>query len=160
MEFQSKISEIKNLNLTFLIDPIIAQFGCSRREAVLAVKQYKNFLILILKYSDSEKLYPTDEIDEVWHLHILHTKHYQNYCERIFGKFIHHHPTHSDDCQDQDESFCNTLDLYLCEFNKPLRSVVAKGFLSKLINKICYLFIRYSTGNLSKRKKLLRYLIQ
>jgi hypothetical protein len=35
---------------------------------------------------------PTKAVDEMWHVFILHTKDYQNFCSAHLGKFIHHHP--------------------------------------------------------------------
>lgn len=35
---------------------------------------------------------PTKEVDEMWHLFILHTKDYKNFCSEHLGKFIHHQP--------------------------------------------------------------------
>ncbi len=35
---------------------------------------------------------PTQEVDEVWHNFILHTRIYREYCLKYYGKFIHHNP--------------------------------------------------------------------
>jgi len=37
-------------------------------------------------------LFPTKEVDKVWHHFLLNTKLYQQYCLATFGKFIHHTP--------------------------------------------------------------------
>ena len=31
-------------------------------------------------------------IDEMWHTYILHTKEYFHFCEKFFGRYIHHTP--------------------------------------------------------------------
>jgi hypothetical protein len=31
-------------------------------------------------------------IDVFWHAHILHTRQYAEFCERVFGQFLHHDP--------------------------------------------------------------------
>lgn len=36
---------------------------------------------------------PSLPIDAAWHAFILHTRDYADYCERQFGRFIHHQPT-------------------------------------------------------------------
>ena len=35
---------------------------------------------------------PSQAVDEAWHAFILSTKSYENFCQRAFGKFLHHHP--------------------------------------------------------------------
>ena len=35
---------------------------------------------------------PSQAVDEAWHAFILSTKAYQSFCQRAFGKFLHHHP--------------------------------------------------------------------
>ncbi|MEK9201664.1 MAG: hypothetical protein AAB944_01700 [Patescibacteria group bacterium] len=36
---------------------------------------------------------PSQGLDEIWHAFILHTRDYQEFCERYIGGFIHHRPT-------------------------------------------------------------------
>lgn len=40
-----------------------------------------------------EPVSPSTSIDAAWHAFILHTRAYAEYCERRFGRFIHHEPT-------------------------------------------------------------------
>lgn len=56
-----------------------------------AIDRYSMFLCLIYLYPN-RKLVPTQEIDEVWHHHILDTMKYAQDCEMLFGRFIHHFP--------------------------------------------------------------------
>lgn len=35
---------------------------------------------------------PSQAVDVAWHEFILFTKAYQNFCQKAFGKFFHHHP--------------------------------------------------------------------
>jgi hypothetical protein len=35
---------------------------------------------------------PSQAVDELWHEFILHTRHYQQFCDRAFGRFLHHSP--------------------------------------------------------------------
>lgn len=35
---------------------------------------------------------PSQVVDVAWHEFILFTKAYQNFCQKAFGKFFHHHP--------------------------------------------------------------------
>ncbi|AFY55275.1 Protein of unknown function (DUF1399) [Rivularia sp. PCC 7116] len=56
-----------------------------------AIYHYSAFLCLIHLYP-KHKLVPTQEIDKVWHCHILDTMKYAQDCEMLFGRFIHHFP--------------------------------------------------------------------
>lgn len=57
-----------------------------------AVQEYKQFLALMLWYPEAN-LTPSDDIDDVWHTHVLNTARYQADCQAIFGCFQHHFPT-------------------------------------------------------------------
>jgi hypothetical protein len=56
-----------------------------------AIAQYKQFLYLIYLYPN-HSLVPTQDIDRVWHHHILDTMKYAQDCQLLFGRFIHHFP--------------------------------------------------------------------
>ncbi|WP_414622946.1 glycine-rich domain-containing protein [Calothrix sp. CCY 0018] len=56
-----------------------------------AISRYRMFLLLIYLYPNSQ-LIPNQEIDKVWHFHILDTMKYAEDCEMLFAKFIHHFP--------------------------------------------------------------------
>jgi hypothetical protein len=63
----------------------------TRRQAFLAIDRYKAFLFVSYLYPEV-LLVPTQEIDRVWHCHILHTRKYRQDCEMLFGCFIDHEP--------------------------------------------------------------------
>ncbi|MCJ8278974.1 MAG: glycine-rich domain-containing protein-like [Rivularia sp. ALOHA_DT_140] len=56
-----------------------------------AISRYLMFLLLIYLYPNSQ-LVPNQQIDRVWHYHILDTMKYTQDCEMLFGHFIHHFP--------------------------------------------------------------------
>lgn len=56
-----------------------------------AISHYRMFLLLVYLYPNSQ-LVPNQEIDRVWHFHILDTMKYAQDCEMLFGRFIHHFP--------------------------------------------------------------------
>lgn len=35
---------------------------------------------------------PSQVVDDLWHEFILHTRNYQNFCSRAFGRYLHHTP--------------------------------------------------------------------
>lgn len=57
-----------------------------------ALQEYRQFLALMLWYPNAV-LVPSEDIDDVWHTHVLNTARYQADCEAIFGCFQHHFPT-------------------------------------------------------------------
>lgn len=57
-----------------------------------ALQEYRQFLALMLWHPDAF-LVPSEDIDEVWHTHVLHTARYEADCAMIFGRFQHHAPT-------------------------------------------------------------------
>jgi len=67
-----------------------------------ALKEYKQFLALML-WTPEAVLVPSEDIDEVWHTHVLNTARYQADCETIFGRFQHHFPTFGESEEVQEE---------------------------------------------------------
>src|SRR6516225_6629435 len=57
-----------------------------------ALNEYRQFLAL-MHWNPEAVLVPSEDIDEVWHTHVLNTARYQADCETIFGRFQHHFPT-------------------------------------------------------------------
>lgn len=88
------IEKLKALNLSpiaaYLMNPQNGG-GWSRQQTLQAIGRYKTFLFVSYLYPDI-LLVPTQEIDRVWHSHILHTRKYRQDCEGLFGYFIEHQP--------------------------------------------------------------------
>ena len=79
--------------------------GWTEQQALKAIDRYKAFLFV--SYLDPEVLLvPTQEIDRVWHCHILHTRKYRQDCEMLFGYFIDHEP----ESESSDEGSSDDLD--------------------------------------------------
>jgi uncharacterized protein DUF1399 len=54
-----------------------------------ALDRYGKFLRLAAKYPDT-RLAPCRDIDEFWHLHMLHPVAYARDCDRLFGGLLDH----------------------------------------------------------------------
>ncbi len=67
-----------------------------------ALGEYKQFLALML-WSPDTVIVPSEDIDEVWHTHVLNTARYQADCDAIFGRFQHHFPTFGESEEVQEE---------------------------------------------------------
>lgn len=56
------------------------------------IQLFKLLEVFLADASVKTGLVPSEEVDEVWHTFILHTKLYEEYCIRTFGALIHHNP--------------------------------------------------------------------
>jgi len=66
--------------------------GWSMQYTLRCIQEYKRFIFLICVID--HPLTPSDEIDQVWHLHLLYTQSYWiDFCQHTLGKQIHHGPT-------------------------------------------------------------------
>ncbi len=56
------------------------------------MNEYKRFVFLAM--TSGHPVTPSDEIDQVWHLHLIYTKAYwEEFCKDIIRAPFHHHPT-------------------------------------------------------------------
>jgi hypothetical protein len=81
--------KVRQLDLSQVRNYLIVRKGWSHARAVNAIEGYYQFLYLS---GTRFKVRPPQDIDEVWHRHILHTEQYQRDCMSLFGRFIHHRP--------------------------------------------------------------------
>ena len=73
-------------------DRLARDNGWPIKYSLRTIHEYKKFIFLIC--ISNEPLTPSDQVDQVWHLHLLYTKDYwENFCEQILSKTIHHGPT-------------------------------------------------------------------
>jgi hypothetical protein len=93
-ENQTFREKLESLDLTLiaykLMHPGYGQ-GWTRQQVDRAIVNYKRFLLLLYLYPNSA-IVPTQEIDQVWHQHILDTRKYAQDCQWLFGYFLHHYP--------------------------------------------------------------------
>lgn len=93
LNLQQTKQYLDSLDLTQVIQRVMKEKRWSKRMAETAALFYKNFLYLCKKYQNHH-LVPTQQIDEIWHAHILYTKDYHTLSHTIFGQYLHHHPLH------------------------------------------------------------------
>lgn len=75
-------------------------------ETTESIMEYVKFMILASTY---DNMTPSITIDNIWHVHLLYTKDYANFCKLLpSGEFIHHNPTTSP----ENDKYDNTLELY------------------------------------------------
>jgi hypothetical protein len=75
-------------------ETIITDYAKKKRVSIDASRRLHSELeAFFIQVSKSDHpLFPTKNVDKVWHHFILNTKLYQQYCLTRFGKFIHHTP--------------------------------------------------------------------
>ena len=123
-------SRVNNMNLDRIVWKIMKdpfKPDMTEDEVLFAVKQYKRFLNLKIKYPELN-LVPTDDIDMIWHSHILDTEQYAKDCANLFGKFLHHNPFFGEFGNETQEEmgimFKETSDMWLHEYGEALETPV------------------------------------
>ncbi|MBX3415678.1 MAG: TIGR04222 domain-containing membrane protein [Pirellulales bacterium] len=57
-----------------------------------AIEEYRRFVVLVM--TAGRTVCPSDEVDEVWHLHLLYTRNYwHDFCQNTLGQPLHHEPS-------------------------------------------------------------------
>lgn len=121
----------QNLSLEPLSDQLVS-VGWSDSYKLNVIKEYEKFLCL---RSSNNKLSPSNDVDIVWHQHILNTKHYREYCNAKFGFFIDHDPTDAFDQDAKKIRLANTFNEYKTKFGEPHPRVWREATSLKLSNK-------------------------
>lgn len=98
MERERLLREIQNFSLNEeggsarFAKKLARENGWSQKYAERVVKEYKRFLFLAA--ASGEEVLPSEEVDQAWHLHLVHTKSYwDDLCGKALGKALHHNPS-------------------------------------------------------------------
>ena len=111
--------EIDDLDSSFTFsDRLARENDWSIEYTLRAIQEYKKFIFLVT-ISD-EPCTPSDQIDQVWHLHLLYTHSYWiTLCKNTIKKDIHHGPTKGAEERDYfKEQYIRTLELYRRVFDE------------------------------------------
>ena len=86
--------------------------------ALRAIHEYKRFVYLAMV--SGHEVTPSDEVDQVWHLHLTYTRHYWGPFAECLGAPLHHGPTtgSSDDKTRFDDNYLRTRQSYEAEFGE------------------------------------------
>ncbi len=119
---------IQSFDLRVVHDRLVKIDKWPADQATEACAQYRNFLLLKKKYGSQYELPPSYDMDEVWHAHILHTKDYTEFCDLVFGEFLHHHPHEGDGGSARVAELADLFEnqtqrLYQLEFGEPIYAV-------------------------------------
>lgn len=85
------INSIWLTDLSFVRDRLIKKGLFNESDIGEAIREYRKFMTMLrLGYENLVMFSP--EVDEVWHTHIIFTRQYSNFCEEVFGHYVHHQP--------------------------------------------------------------------
>ncbi len=73
--------------------------------AIRAIEEYRKFIYLCCVAG--HQVTPSDEVDQVWHLHLTFTKSYwKELCEKVLEKELHHNPTKGGKVEEKKFDLC------------------------------------------------------
>lgn len=88
--------------------------------ALRTIDEYKRFMFLLC--IAPHPLTPSDQVDQVWHLHLIYTRSYwEDFCRDTLGRSIHHNPTRGGAAEGNKftDWYAKTLALYMQTFGSP-----------------------------------------
>jgi hypothetical protein len=62
------------------------------KDRQLVARALRQFFLVYLKSGHKQVSMPSQVVDELWHEFILYTKNYQAFCQKAFGRYMHHTP--------------------------------------------------------------------
>src|SRR5262245_13844428 len=92
--------------------------------AAKAVEEYRKFCFLAAHAG--HPVTPSDEVDQVWHLHLIYSRHYwDTLCRDTLERPLHHGPTEGGAAEDRKfhDWYDNTLASYRRYFGEPPRDL-------------------------------------
>lgn len=101
-------------------DRLAAENRWTLQYALEAIEEYKRFMFLIC--IAPHPLTPSDQVDQVWHLHLVYTRSYwEEFCEQVLQRKIHHSPTQGGKAEaaKYGDLYDKTLALYQQTFGHP-----------------------------------------
>lgn len=94
--------------------------GWSLRFAERAIAEYRKFVFLAMEAG--HKVTPSDEVDQVWHLHMIYTESYwTRMTQEILPRPLHHGPTRGGQAEDAkyEDLYGRTMESYRRFFGEP-----------------------------------------
>jgi len=74
--------------------------------------EYRRFMILSVEHPE-ETIPVSDQVDEVWHAHLLFTEDYPAFCHAVCGEYLHHRvPKDEKERLALGAAYSNTISLY------------------------------------------------
>lgn len=87
------LEQVERLDLDGIAVRVARKSGWSMDRALAATASYREFLAKCGANPLGSVRPTSQDVDEVWHTHILDTQKYEEDCQLLFGCFLHHVPT-------------------------------------------------------------------
>jgi hypothetical protein len=87
--------KITELDLNQVVIMAKNHFKLTDEEVGTAIQDYRNFLFLVFcnwQEKNFQPVIPTILGDKLWHGHLLLNKTYNQFCNKLFGRVLHHNP--------------------------------------------------------------------
>jgi hypothetical protein len=100
-------------------DRLARENGWTEIKAEKTIREYKRFLGLAM--TAGHPVTPSEDVDQVWHLHLTYTESYWNaLCRDLLGSPLHHHPTQggSDERAKFHDWYARTLESYVTAYGE------------------------------------------
>lgn len=120
MTIDTTMMRVSSINLDAVRMRAMHTYKWDVNKAAEVELAYRRFLALIayVPVSQSAGLAPpSNDVDLMWHEHILHTYEYAAACDLIRGRFIHHVPK-ADSDKPEEGSLAATVNLFLRYFGE------------------------------------------
>jgi hypothetical protein len=91
----------------------------THEQALAVIEEYRRFVFLAMVAG--HPVTPSDEVDQVWHLHLCYTRSYwQDMCGDVLGRPLHHGPTRggAEEGRKYGDWYRNTLESYEKHFGE------------------------------------------
>lgn len=120
--------ELYNKITSYQLDDPLSKLPLTKRVAIenrwsidfaqAVGEEYLKFAFLCC--ISKQPLTPSDQVDQIWHMHMLYTREYEVFCQEYLGKKLHHGPTKGGEKEGQkfEEWYAYTLELYGKEFGE------------------------------------------
>lgn len=97
-----------------VVERVARDLELSPLEAEALFQETKRFLYLAA--ASETRLAPPPAIDDCWHLFLIFTEDYADFCSRYFGRFLHHRPRRPEDPKGDGQPVSMTLSMAKQEF--------------------------------------------
>jgi hypothetical protein len=100
-------------------DRLATENGWSAEFSLRAIDEYKRFMYLLCV--SGHPCTPSDEVDQVWHLHLVYTRSYWlDFCPNVLQRAMHHGPTQGGETEGDKftDWYARTKASYQHEFGK------------------------------------------
>jgi hypothetical protein len=104
------------LKIEDILDVAAKDCGWTPTQAAEADLWYRRFLLLSLQRGRKPVYGISAKSDCLWHAHIAYTKRYRRDCQRIFGAYLDHTPSHGGSKKVRDAKLARAKALYMKVF--------------------------------------------